>query len=163
MARTEPRVTRVAGAAVVVAVGGVVTVLSGAPGAPSADASTDPCAASEMAKTVGNVAINLSMYLDSHPETDRVLTAAAGQPAGPQTFAKLKTYFDANPQTVTDLQVIQRPVASLSTKCSLPVSVPQLLGLMQSVQAAPPAQVVSGPVGTAEALSSPGSATSAGR
>ena len=30
-----------------------------------------PAAASEIAKTVGNVALNASMYLDSHPQTNR--------------------------------------------------------------------------------------------
>ena len=113
---------------------------------PTAGASSDPCAASEIAKTVGNVAINASMYLDSHPQTNQVLTAVAGQPAGPQSLATLKTYFDANPQAATDLQVIQRPVTALTTKCKLPISLPQVLGLMQGVQqTAPqaPAQVLS--------------------
>ena len=116
------------------AVGGVATVLLVAPGVPSADAAADPCAASEIAKTVGNVAINMGMYLDSHPQTNQVLTTAAGQPAGPQSLASVKTYFDANPQAATDLQVIQRPLTALTTKCNLPISLPQVLGLMQSVQ-----------------------------
>ena len=116
------------------AVGGVATVLLVAPGVPSADAAADPCAASEIAMTVGNVAINTGMYLDSHPQTNQVLTTAAGQPAGPQSLASLKSYFDANPQAATDLQVIQRPLTALTTKCNLPISLPQVLGLMQSVQ-----------------------------
>ena len=121
------------------AVGGVATVLLVAPGVPSADAAADPCVASEIAKTVGNVAINTGMYLDSHPQTNQVLTTAAGQPAGPQSLASLKSYFDANPQAATDLQVIQRPLTALTTKCNLPISLPQVLGLMQSVQGGLPA------------------------
>ena len=100
------------------AVGGVATVLLAAPGVPSADAAADPCAASEIAKTVGNVAINMGMYLDSHPQTNQVLTTAAGQPAGPQSLASVKTYFDANPQAATDLQVIQRPLTALTTNAT---------------------------------------------
>lgn len=95
----------------------------------AAVAAPDPCAASEIAKTVGNVALNASMYLDSHPQTNQVLTAVAGQPAGPQSVAALKAYFDANPQAAIDLQVIQRPVTVLTTKCKLPISLPQVLGL----------------------------------
>ncbi len=95
----------------------------------AAVAAPDPCAASEIAKTVGNVAINASMYLDSHPKTNQVLTAVAGQPAGPQSVATLKAYFDANPQAATDLQVIQRPVTALTARCKLPISLPQVLGL----------------------------------
>ena len=107
--------------------------------------------------TVGNVAINTGMYLDSHPQTNQVLTTAAGQPAGPQSLASLKSYFDANPQAATDLQVIQRPLTALTTKCQLPISLPQVLGLMQSVPgrlpaglpaAITPAQTLSGAPGT---------------
>ncbi len=140
------------------AVGGIATALLVAPGVPSADAAADPCVASEIAKTVGNVAINTGMYLDSHPQTNQALTTVAGQPAGPQSLASLKTYFDANPQAATDLQVIQLPLTALTTKCKLPISLPQVLGLMQSVQqgglpaglptAAAPAQALSGAAGT---------------
>lgn len=126
----------------VAAFGGLgVLALTGA-GAPVAGAAPDPCAASEMAKTVGNVAINMGMYLDSHPETNAVLTSAAGQPAGPQTIAMLKSYFDANRQTAIDLEVIQRPVTALSGKCNLPISLPQVLGLMQAVQQPTPLAAV---------------------
>lgn len=113
---------------------------------PAAGAAPDPCAASEIAKAVGNASINASMYLDSHPQTNQVLTAVAAQPAGPQSLATLEAYFDANPQAATDLQVIQRPVTALTSRCKLPISLPQVLGLMQGVQqTAPqaPAQVLS--------------------
>ena len=39
-------------------------------GGPSATAAPDPCAASEVAKTVGSVATSTGSYLDSHPETN---------------------------------------------------------------------------------------------
>ena len=135
-------------AAMVVAAGAAAAALVPAPGVPAADAAPDPCAASEIAKTVGNVAINAGMYLDSHPQTNQVLTSVAGQPAGPQSLAALKTYFDANPQAATDLQVIQRPLSSLTAKCKLAIGLPQVLGLMQNLPppgaAAPAAQALAG-------------------
>ena len=100
----------------------------------SAPAAPDPCAASQLAKTVGTVATNTGTYLDAHPQTNQALTTISQQQAGPQTVVALKTYFDANPQAAKDLQAIQQPLTSMSTQCKLPVSLPQLLGLLQSAQ-----------------------------
>jgi len=104
----------------------------------SATAAQDPCAASQLAKTVGTVATNTGTYLDAHPQTNQALTTISQQQAGPQTVVALKTYFDANPQVAKDLQAIQQPLTSMSTQCKLPVSLPQLLGLVQSAQSAVP-------------------------
>ena len=101
---------------------------------PQAAAAPDPCAASEIAKTIGSVAANTGSYLDAHPQTNQALTTVAGQPAGPQSVAALKAYFDANPQAGQDLQTIQQPLTSLSTRCRLPISIPQVLGMMQATQ-----------------------------
>lgn len=38
---------------------------------PSATGAPDPCAASEVARTVGSVAKSMGDYLDSHPETNQ--------------------------------------------------------------------------------------------
>lgn len=133
--------------------------------APSAaSAAPDPCAAGQIAKTVGTVATNTGTYLDSHPQTNQALTTISQQQAGPQTLGALKTYFDANPQAGKDLQAIQQPLAGLSTRCKLPVSLPQLLGLMQAAQSGTlpgAAQSVSAvPTGGGPL---PGPATSTGR
>ncbi len=101
---------------------------------PSATAAPDPCAASQVAKTVGAVATNTGAYLDSHPETNQALTTISQQQAGPQSLAALKTYFDANPQVAKDMQQLQQPLASLSGRCKLPITIPQLMGLMQAAQ-----------------------------
>jgi hemophore len=113
------------------AVGGAVTagLLS-----PAATAATDPCAASQIAKTIGSVATSTGSYLDAHPETNQALTTIAQMPAGPQSLAATKSYFDANPQAAKDMQQLQQPLVSLSTQCRLPITVPQLLGLMQAAQ-----------------------------
>jgi heme-binding protein len=102
----------------------------------SATAAPDPCAAGQIARTVGTVATNTGTYLDSHPQTNQALTTISQQQAGPQTLVALKGYFDANPQAGKDLQAVQQPLTSLSTQCKLPVSLPQLLGLLQATQSA---------------------------
>ena len=115
-----------------VAAGGAVTLalVTG----PAAGAAPDPCAVSSVAKTVGAVATNTGVYLAAHPETDQALTAISQQPPGPQSVAMLKAYFDSNPEVATDMQRLQQPLATLSGRCRLPVTLPQMLGLLQSVQ-----------------------------
>src|SRR5215470_11455586 len=66
--------------------GASVAALMGNP-APSAIAATDPCAASELARTIGSVATSTGNYLDSHPKTNRALTTISQQQAGPQSLA----------------------------------------------------------------------------
>jgi heme-binding protein len=120
-----------AGVLVASALGGAAAVVLSVP---AATAAPDPCAASEVAKTVATVATNTGSYLDLHPQTNQALTTISQQPAGPQTLTSLKTYFDANPQAAKDLQTIQTPLTSMSTRCKLPISMPQALGLMQAAQ-----------------------------
>lgn len=122
--------------------GAAAAVMAG----PSATAANDPCAASEIARTIGTVATNTGNYLDSHPATNTALTAAAQQ-QGPQALAAVKTYFDANPQAGKDLQAIQQPLTGLSGKCRLPVTMPQLLQMVQGAQnsVAPPANLQTAP------------------
>lgn len=117
------------------AFGGVLAAGLLTPGAtPTATGATDPCAASQIAKTIGSVATSTGSYLDAHPETNQALTTIAQLPAGPQSLAATKSYFDANPQAGKDMQQLQQPLVSLSTQCRLPITVPQLLGLMQAAQ-----------------------------
>src|SRR6202035_3262221 len=66
--------------------------------APAAVGASDPCAASEMARTISNVARSAGDYLDGHPETNQAMTSAMQEPAGPQSGASLQGYFDANPK-----------------------------------------------------------------
>ena len=101
---------------------------------PSATAATDPCAASELARTIGSVATSMGTYLESHPETNQALTTISQQQAGPQSLGAVKTYFDANPQVAKDMQLLQQPLVTLSARCKLPISLPQLMGLMQAAQ-----------------------------
>lgn len=116
------------------AAGGVAVAVLAMPSTPSAAAAPDHCAASEVAKTVGAVATNTGKYLDSHPETNQELTTLSQQQAGPQSLGALKNYFDANPAVAKDMQQLQQPLVSLSGRCNLPITIPQLLGLMQAAQ-----------------------------
>lgn len=116
------------------AAGGAMAIALTVNPAPSATAATDPCAASELAKTIGSVATSTGTYLDTHPQTNQALTTISQQQAGPQSLGAIKAYFDANPQAAKDMQQLQQPLVSLSSRCKLPVSLPQLMGLMQAAQ-----------------------------
>jgi hemophore len=139
--------------------------------APSATAATDPCATSEVARTIGSVATSTGNYLDTHPQTNQALTTISQQQAGPQSLGAVKSYFDANPQVAKDMQQLQQPLVSLSARCKLPVSLPQLMSLMQAAQqqggaglpgAPQTAQTVGLPGAAAPASPSPASAVTQG-
>lgn len=137
--KTTPRVIRRGLVAVFAAsaAGGAVVAALTMPAQsllPSATAAQDPCAASEVARTIGKVATSTGDYLDAHPQTNQALTTISKQQAGPQSVGALKSYFDANPQVAKDMQQLQQPLASLSGKCKLPLTMPQLMGLMQAAQ-----------------------------
>jgi hemophore len=137
---------------------------------PSATAAPDPCAASQVAKTVGSVANSTGAYLDTHPQTNQALTTISQQQGGPQSLVALKSYMDANPQVAKDLQALQRPLTDLAGQCQLPITIPQVLGLMQNAQqggglpgnlpgSLPGAQTVGVPGSALPAQSTPASAT----
>jgi hemophore len=141
---------------------------------PAATAASDPCAASELARTIGSVATSTGNYLDAHPQTNQALTTISQQQTGPQSLGAIKSYFDANPQVAKDMQTLQQPLANLSGRCKLPISLPQLMGLMQAAQqqggalpgglpgALQTAQTAGTPGAAAPAQSSPASAVSQG-
>ncbi|GAB1815120.1 hemophore [Mycobacterium sp. MUNTM1] len=112
--------------------GAAVAVLAGAP----ATGANDPCAASEVARTIGSVSKSMGDYLDSHPETNQTMTSMLQQQAGPQSVNGLKSYFDANPKVAGDMTSIAQPLTNLSLQCKLPISIPQAMGLMQQAQGA---------------------------
>jgi heme-binding protein len=103
---------------------------------PPATGATDPCAASEVARTIGSVAKSMGDYLDSHPQTNQAMTTMLQQQAGPQSMTSLKSYFEANPKVALDMTYIAQPLTGLSTQCKLPITIPQAMGLMQQAQGA---------------------------
>jgi hemophore len=112
--------------------------------APSAVGASDPCAASEMARTISNVARSAGDYLDGHPETNQAMTSAMLQAPGQASVSSLETYFDANPKAASDIQTIASPLAGLSSRCKMAISLPQVLGFMQSAPSATPGGVPGG-------------------
>jgi hemophore len=103
---------------------------------PPATGATDPCAASEVSRTIGSVAKSMGDYLDSHPETNQAMTTMLQQQAGPQSMTSLKSYFEANPKVAVDMTAIAQPLTGLSAQCKLPITIPQAMGLMQQAQGA---------------------------
>jgi heme-binding protein len=103
---------------------------------PPATGANDPCAASEVARTIGSVSKSMGDYLDSHPETNQTMTAMLQQQAGPQSLTSLKSYFEAKPKVAGDLTSIAQPLTNMSTQCKLPITIPQAMGLMQQAQGA---------------------------
>jgi heme-binding protein len=103
---------------------------------PPATGANDPCAASEVARTIGSVAKSMGDYMDSHPETNQTMTMLLQQQAGPQSFTSMKSYFEANPKVAGDMTTIAQPLTNLSMQCKLPISIPQAMGLMQQAQGA---------------------------
>lgn len=131
---------------------------------PTAVAAPDPCAASAVTKTVGSVAEKTSDYLDKHPETNQAFTSVMQAQSSPGSLVALKAYFDTNPAAKDDIQKLTQPLTDLAGKCQLPVSLPQMLGIMQAAQAqtglgGPGAQAVVGQPGPgAVAVPAPGPA-----
>jgi heme-binding protein len=109
-----------------------LAVLAGAP----ATGASDPCAASEVSRTIGSVAKSMGDYLDSHPETNQTMTTMLQQQAGPQSVSGLKSYFEANPKVAGDMTSIAQPLTNLSVQCKLPISPSQAMGMMQQAQGA---------------------------
>ena len=148
---------RLFGVLTATAVGGATAVVLLS--APAAVGASDPCAASEMARAIGNVARSAGDYLDGHPETNQAMTTVMQQPAGPQSVDSLKGYLTANPKAASDLQTIAQPLAGLSTQRKLPISLPQVLGFMQGAQGGLPGGL---PNATAQAISGAQGAVSPG-
>ena len=139
--------------------GAAIAVLAG----PPATGASDPCAASEVARTIGSVSKSMGDYLDSHPETNQTMTTMLQQQAGPQSLTGLKSYFEANPKVAGDMTSIAQPLTNLSMQCKLPITIPQAMGLMQQAQGAAgglpgglPALPGGGAPGTAPSGGAPG-------
>lgn len=127
------RLRRVPGGLLATLVAGVVAGAAVAAGPPASGAK-DPCSASEVARTAGSVVKSMGDYLDAHPEANQTMTTLLQEQSGPQSFGSLKTYFEANPKVAADMQKISEPLTGLSLQCKLPVSLPQVMGLMQQMQ-----------------------------
>ena len=82
-----------AGTFAVTALGGVMVTSFGVP---SAGAGQDPCAASQVAKTIGMVATSTGTYLDAHPVANQTLTNISQQQPGPHRRLPHETLHEAH-------------------------------------------------------------------
>jgi hemophore len=129
---------------------------------PSAAGAADPCAASEMARTISNVARSAGDYLDGHPETNQAMTSALLQPAGPQAADSLRMFLTANPKAASDLQTIAQPLAGMANRCQTPqISFPQVLGFPQFGLSGPPVSSGAQNATPGNAAAAPGPAVAA--
>jgi heme-binding protein len=111
---------------VVGAVGAMATTSPTAAAAPA-------CTASSLATTASGVLSAAGGYLDSHPDANNVLTAAANQsPADARS--SVRGYFVAHPSEFLDLQNIARPLTDLRGQCpASSVSPDQLAALFDAL------------------------------
>jgi heme-binding protein len=111
-------------------------------------------------KSLGVVCLRPVKLPVTHPQTNQALTTISQQQGGPQSLVALKTYFDANPQAAKDLQALQTPLTDLSGRCKLPITIPQVLGMLQNAQGGLPGGLP-GSLPGAQAVGLPGAASPA--
>jgi hemophore-related protein len=106
--------------------GGLLGGFAGATiAAPIASAAPQQCDAGSLANTVSTTTGSARAYLDAHPDTNRVVTAAMGQPRD-QASANLRGYFTGHPQEYYDLRGILAPIGDAQRQCNVTVLPPDL-------------------------------------
>lgn len=98
---------------------------------PSAHAAPDQCTASGVATAQSSVQLSMSTYLQTHPQTNQVLTDIAKQ-SPTEAQVSYRTYFADNPTVADDLEDIQQPVTELSSQCGIQVSPNQLTDALRT-------------------------------
>jgi hemophore-related protein len=106
--------------------GGLLGGFAGATiAAPIVSAAPQQCDAGSLANTVSTTTGSARAYLDAHPETNQVVTAAMGQPRD-QASANLRGYFTGHPQEYYDLRGILAPIGDAQRQCNVTVLPPDL-------------------------------------
>ncbi|MDT5069853.1 MAG: heme-binding protein [Mycobacterium sp.] len=98
---------------------------------PNANAAPDECSASGVATAQSSVQLSLSTYLQTHPQTNQVMTDIAKQ-SPTEAQVSYRTYFANNPKVADDLKGIQQPVTDLSSQCGIQVSPSQLTDALKT-------------------------------
>src|ERR1700751_3966154 len=108
------------------------TLAAAAAASPTAEAAPAQCTASGLASTASSVLGSAGGYLDSHPDANDVLTAAASQsPADARS--SVRGFFLSHPGEFLDLQNIARPLTDLRNQCNVSVSPAQLATLWDTL------------------------------
>src|ERR1700756_965949 len=116
-------------AAVAACIGALVAA---AAASPTAGAAPAPCTAGGVATTASGVLGTAGGYLDSHPDANEVLTAAATQSAA-DARSSVRGYFLGHPNEFLDLQNNARPLTDLRNQCNMSVSPEQLATLFDTL------------------------------
>lgn len=90
--------------------------------APVATAAPD-CSQATIDSTVSAAQKQAQAYMNSHPEGNKVLVAAATQPRS-QASATLNAYATNHPQEYADFKAILAPVGTLQKQCGVQVIPP---------------------------------------
>jgi hemophore-related protein len=98
---------------------------------PNANAAPDECSASGVATAQSSVQLSMSTYLQTHPQTNQVMTDIAKQ-SPTEAQVSYRTYFANNPKVADDLKGIQQPVTDLSSQCGIQVSPNQLTDALKT-------------------------------
>jgi hemophore-related protein len=115
-----------------VSIGGFGAVAASASTPKAADAAPAQCTASGLANTASGVLGQAGGYLDSHPDANNVLTAAASQPPE-EAKSSVRGYFTGHPGEFLDLQNIAQPLSSLRNQCDVSLSPSQIAALIESL------------------------------
>lgn len=109
-------------------------VLAGAAlgGAPTAPAVPPNCTASSLANTASGVLGRAGGFLDTHPEANDVITAAANQPPE-EARSSVRGYFTAHPGEFLELQGIARPLTDMRNQCGTNLTPSQLAVLIDTI------------------------------
>ncbi len=91
--------------------------------APSAIAAPD-CSQSNIDAQVANSQGQIQGYLNTHPDGQRMLMAAALQPRA-QASATIQAYAQANPQEYHEFTALLAPLGTLQKQCGVQVVPPQ--------------------------------------
>ena len=110
----------------------VGTLATAATASPTAGAAPAPCTAGGLATTASGVLSSAGGYLDSHPDANDVLTAAANQ-APADARSSVRGFFLTHPNEFLDLQNIARPLTDLRNQCNTSVSPAQLATLWDTL------------------------------
>ena len=124
--------SRLAIGAAAVGILGAMAASAVATNTPSADATPAQCTAAGLSTTASGVLSQAGVFLNDHPETNDVLTAAASMPAD-QAKSSVQGYFIGHLDQLATLQGIAQPLTDLKSQCGIAVSPTQLATLLETV------------------------------
>lgn len=102
---------------------------------PSAGAQPPGCTASSFSHTASGVLAQAGVWLDTHPEANRVLTDAGMRGAGAEQ--SVRDYFVARPHEYQELRGIAAPIIDLQRNGGAAIQPMQIAALYQALASNP--------------------------